>query len=335
MTPFRPVSFAQVAADVPETPDWLVDRLIVKRSLGLMVGDPKAGKSELTYQMVVAVAQGRRFLGRPTVQGGVLIIVAEESRDDAVRRLKHFGLKVTDAVWLWTETVFDTAEDQKKIRDFIKERVALIIIDTLATYLLLDDETDNSKVSRRLKPYVDLAHETGVTALFIHHQRKNRDVDERDNNLQTVRGGTAITAAADAIYQLQKTPGGATTQRRLVITSRYRDLPRALMLDYPDWPDGEYVCQGTPQEQTSAARREKTLALLPTRGPGLTVQEVADRTGTKPGAARQALEDACNADPRMATRTGDGKRRDPYRYLRIVTPAHASDANDEPAEEAA
>lgn len=329
MTPFRPVPFAQLVAEVPETPDWLVDRLVVKGSVGLVAGDPKAGKSEFTYQGLVAVAQGRPFLGRPTVQSDVLIIVAEEMKDDAVRRLQHFGLEVTDPerVWLWTETVEDTAADRQRIREFISGRQnVLVAIDTLTSYLLLPDETNNSVNTARLKPYVDLAHETRTTFLFIHHHRKNGDDGPDNSDIRVVRGGTAITALADAIYQLQKVSGGGTTKRKLTITSRYRDVPRSLMLDYPDWPDGEYVCLGTPEEHADAARREKAVAALLTTGAGLTVKEVADRIGMRPGAARRALEDARTSKPDTLIRTGNGAKGDPYRYLLAETATDAAEA---------
>ena len=324
MTPFRPVPFSQAVAEVPETPDWLVDRLVVKGSLGLVAGDPKAGKSEITAQAAVAVAQGSPFLGRPTVQSDVLIIVAEEMRDDAVRRLQHFGLEPTDPerVWLWTETVEDTEADRRRIREFISEREnVLVIIDTLTSYLLLTDETNNSVNTARLKPYVDLAHETGATFLFIHHLRKNRD--DGTNDIRAVRGGSSIAALADAIYQLQK---GGGTKRKLSITSRYRDVPRSLLLDYPGWPDGEYVCLGPPEEHASAARREKAVAVLPTTGAGLTVKEVVERVGMKPGATRRALEDARTSKGATVMRTGKGTRSDPHRYVRTGSTTDAQTA---------
>src|SRR5713226_4557614 len=100
MTPFRPRSVKELADEVPETPDWLVHHLLPRGSLALLVAYPKVGKSTLATQLAVAVAQGRDFLGRLTQPGGVLYVVAEERRDDVMRRLRHFGMNDTDPIWL-------------------------------------------------------------------------------------------------------------------------------------------------------------------------------------------------------------------------------------------
>jgi hypothetical protein len=311
MTPFLPRSVKDLAEEVPEAPEWLVHGLLPKGTLGLLAAYPKVGKSTLAYQVAVAVAQDREFLGCQTHPGGVLIIVAEEREDDAMRRLREFGMTETDPIWLWTETVADTPADQPKIRQFITERgIALIIIDTFATYLMLQDETDNSAVTRRLKPYVDMAHTTGTTILFVHHERKNRD-EGGGNDTRAIRGGSAILGLADLAFQLQKEAGGGT-RRRLNISGRYQEIPRSFELDYRD---DEYISLGPPEEHTRAAHRRRVLAALPTDGPGLTAKEVATKTGLKEKAARTALEDAHNHA--LATRSGAGRKGDPFRYWRV------------------
>jgi len=325
MTPFLPRHVKDLAEEVPEAPAWLVHGLLPKGALALLAAYPKVGKSTLAAEGAVAVAQGRDFLGRRTEQGGVLLIVAEEMKDDVIRRLRHFGMTDTDPVWLWTETVSDTPKDREDMERFIEEKgIVLVIIDTFASYLMISDETNNSLVTLKLKPYVDMAHQKGTTTvLFVHHERKNRD--EGDDDTRAIRGGGAILGLADVAFQLQKESGGGT-RRRLRIVGRYQEIPPSLKLDYRD---GEYVSLGTPEEHTRVAQREKVLAVLPTEGPGSTVAETAKKAGMKEGAARMALEDAHAA--KAATRTGTGKRGAPYRYLRVGTPM--TDAEPVPAME--
>jgi KaiC/GvpD/RAD55 family RecA-like ATPase len=314
MTPFLPRHVKELASDVPEAPDWLVHGLLPRGTLALLAAYPKVGKSTLVGQLTVAVAQGRPFLGRPTQAGGVLVIVAEEMKDDVMRRLRHFGMEEhKDQIYLWTEGVEDTDADRKKLQNFIQDQhIALVIVDTFASYLLIPDEIDNSAVTRRLKPYVDMAHTTGATILFVHHERKNGE--EGDDSARAIRGGGAILGMADLAFQLQRLSGGGS-RRRLRIVGRYQEIPRSLTLDYVD---DEYVSRGTPEEAGRTAQRDTVLAILPNVGLGLTVKEVATMTQSKEKAVRTALEDAFSC--RSARRSGAGRRGDPFRYSRALEP---------------
>ena len=313
MTPFCPRHVKELANEVPEAPDWLVQGLLPRGTLALLAAYPKVGKSTLVAQLTAAVAQGRTFLGRPTQRGGVLVIVAEERKDDVMRRLRHFGMEEeVDPIYLWTEGVEDTNGDRKKLQKFIQDQnIALVIVDTFASYLLIPDEIDNSEVTRRLKPYVDMAHTTGATILFVHHERKNGE--EGEDSARAIRGGGAILGMADLAFQLQKQGAGA--RRRLRIVGRYQEIPRSLTLDYVD---DEYVSLGTPEEAGRTAQRERVLAILPNGGLGLTVKEVATTMQSKEKAVRTALEDAFSRG--WARRFGVGKKGDPFRYLQALEP---------------
>jgi predicted ATP-dependent serine protease len=310
MSPFLPRPVKDLADETAEAPDWLIHHLLPRGTLGLLVAYPKVGKSTLASQLAVAVAQGRDFLGRPTKQGGVLYVVAEERRDDVMRRLRHFGMADTDPIWLWTETVKDTETDRSLMSKFVADKtIALIIIDTWASYLMIQEETNNSQVTLRMKPYVDMAHASGVVVLFVHHERKNRE--EGNDGAQAIRGGGAILGLADLALQLQR--DGNSTGRKLKIVGRYPDVPLELKLAYEE--EG-YVSLGTPEEASVKALRAKVLAVLPTEEPGFTVEEVMGLAKTKKGATRRALEEACAG--KSAERTGGGKKNDPYRYRRVV-----------------
>jgi KaiC/GvpD/RAD55 family RecA-like ATPase len=318
MTPFRPQWVQNLVAGVREAPEWIVPGLLPRGILALLSAYPKKGKSTLVSQLAVAVAQGKPFLGRGTQQGSVLYIVAEERQDDVLRRLRDFGMTDTDPIVLWSETASDGQGERGELQEFIREHgIVLVIVDTFASYLLVKDETNNSDVTVRLKPYVDIAHDTEATILFVHHERKNQDGG--DDGTRSIRGGGAILGLADLSLQLQQEGGG--TGRRLKIVGRYKGLPQSLKLDYQN---DEYVSLGTTEEHTRKAQRDKIVAVLPTIGAGLTVQEAVKAvTGLKLSTARGALDDAFTAGE--VTREGAGKKGDPFRYRRIVPPHESSD----------
>jgi AAA domain-containing protein len=194
----------------------------------------------------------------------------------------------TDPIGLWSETAIDTPTDRGRLQGFISEhKIALVIIDTFASYLMVQDETNNSMVTSKMKPYVDMAHGTSATILFVHHERKNRE--EGDEDSRAIRGASAILGLAGLSFQLKKVPGGGAG-RRLSIVGRYSEIPSALKLDYQD---DKYVCQGTPDEFTRKAQSEKVSLVLPLEGIGYTVVEVATKVGMKEKATRVALENAC------------------------------------------
>src|SRR5262249_7475506 len=66
-------------------PDWLVDRLLVAGSLGLLYGPPAAGKSLLALDWACSIATGEPWLGRPVRPGPVLYVAAEGSAGLGVR----------------------------------------------------------------------------------------------------------------------------------------------------------------------------------------------------------------------------------------------------------
>jgi hypothetical protein len=240
----------------------------------------------------------------------VLLIVAEERTDDVVRRLRHFGMEENDPIYVWTDGVEDTEKGRLELQAYIEEKsLSLVIIDTFASYLMIADETNNSAVTVRLKPYADMAHAANTVMLFVHHERKSRD--EGDDSTRAIRGGGAILGLADLAFQLQREPGSAT-RRRLKIVGRFSEIPPTLTLDYQN---DAYVSQGTPEEAGRASQREKVLNVLPSEGLGLTTKEVTTKTQLKEKAARTALEDAYGLGAVM--RSGAGKRSDPFRYLRV------------------
>jgi len=101
MTPFCPQHVKDLAGEVSEAPDWRIHGLLPRVTLALLAAYPKVGKSTFAGQLSVAVAQGRDFLGRRASRGGVLYVVAEEQRDDVIRRLRLLGMNdETDPIYI-------------------------------------------------------------------------------------------------------------------------------------------------------------------------------------------------------------------------------------------
>ena len=92
---------ALIAPEAAES--WLVDGMIPLGGLSLMVGAPKAGKSTLARNLVLAAAQGREWLGRAVTQGPALYVTMEGRRQPVIQHFRQMGATRDDpvdlAVW--------------------------------------------------------------------------------------------------------------------------------------------------------------------------------------------------------------------------------------------
>ena len=90
ITPFADplaIGIGDMLDTAPPERRWLLDDLLPLGVVGLLAAGGGTGKSFFTMQMAIAVATGRPFMGIPVGEpGGVLMICAEDERDELHRR---------------------------------------------------------------------------------------------------------------------------------------------------------------------------------------------------------------------------------------------------------
>ncbi|MEZ8218962.1 RNase_H superfamily protein, partial [Candidatus Fervidibacteria bacterium JGI MDM2 SSWTFF-3-K9] len=191
---------------------WQVDGLIKEGDLVILSARPKTAKSIVALNLAACVAMGIPFLGRKVAQGRALF-VAYERHDLTLQRAQKMGLEGCGDFMLWDKLAFGMPRIDAL--DFWQEfittnGVKLFIVDTLAHFIRPElDRLRNAinaydhigNVMERLQVF---ASETGCTVVLIHHDRK----DEGDLDEAKVLGTTALTAAADAIFQLKAMEDG-------------------------------------------------------------------------------------------------------------------------------
>lgn len=77
----------QLAREPAPQRGWLVKDMIPRGRVSLLYGNGGDGKSLLQLQLGVAVATGSDWIGRLPEQGGVLLVSAEDDKDEVHRRL--------------------------------------------------------------------------------------------------------------------------------------------------------------------------------------------------------------------------------------------------------
>lgn len=302
-TNFCPVSAAELLSGEPEPIPWVWEPFLPEGGLALLVAFMKVGKSTFVYALAVAVAQGQPFLGYPTKQGGVLILAVEEHPRDVKLRLRNFGMRPEDPIYVHTGRLDNSEATLNTLKDFIIDKgIKLVILDTLGRFWSLYDENNNAEVVRQVSPLLDLARETDAVVLLVHHERKSGGEQGRG-----IRGGSALFGLVDQALMLERPQGQKGSKRTLKALGRYADTPGEVILELVG---NEYRKLGTPGELSEEAVRVKVLAALTDEAQ--TLESLAQKAGLSEKATKKALEALGN----QVVREGKGVKGDPHTYRR-------------------
>ena len=186
--------------------EFLVEGLIPKSGMGIIAGNPKAGKSFLGLQLCTCIAKGIPFLGRETMQGNVLYLALEDPRSRIDWRSKAtqelLGVDNCDTLEIncqdddWLATVSNGA--LASIEGWIKENpnARFILIDTLQIFQgIRKGQGDSYQLDvEALAPIQRLATSNGIANGCIHHM----------NKAGNVMGSQGILGTADWTLKLWK-----------------------------------------------------------------------------------------------------------------------------------
>jgi len=154
--PIGGVTAAELVARVPEGVEWLVPALVPLRSLVVLGAAPKSGKSLLTLDLAVAVAEGGAFLGHGLERGVALVCNFEDGREELSKRLQR---RAADVEGLGDRLILlDTPPEPAKLLAELlpavqRGRPDLVVVDPLVELLDGRDESccaqhDSSHVTR-------------------------------------------------------------------------------------------------------------------------------------------------------------------------------------------
>jgi RecA-family ATPase len=100
LEPFVPFFAAEIEGKVIKPRDWIVDNVVMAKTVCLFAGPPKSGKSLMIQQLLTAVALGQPWLDRQTKKVKTFGLFAEDPQDELERRqhdiLKHYGSNAAD-----------------------------------------------------------------------------------------------------------------------------------------------------------------------------------------------------------------------------------------------
>lgn len=160
----------------------------------LISGREKSGKSTLIGQASAALSRGGSFLGDELLPLPPLWYAIDEPLPDTVQRERQFDADPE------TTFIFDERPSADDMRAEIESTGArVVVVDTLTELWRgkIRSENDASEIGPFLRPFVDVARDTGVALILLYHATKSGD---------GYRGSADIGATVDIILTLRQ-PG--------------------------------------------------------------------------------------------------------------------------------
>jgi AAA domain/RepB DNA-primase from phage plasmid/Primase C terminal 2 (PriCT-2) len=218
----------------------LVKGLILPTEVGVLYGDPGAGKTFAALDLAWHVALGAPWQKHKTMRAPVLYVALEgvpgfQMRVRAVMQARGdpqgFFKRLKAQISLTADADGTTGLELIKracveLEGLCGQRVGLVVIDTFAAATGGDDENATKEmtafIEKRLKP---IGEATGAAVLIVHHT----------NKAGTMRGSSALTGAADFIIRADRekdAKGNPVGDLRQLFAQKVKDGEEGLLLRY-------------------------------------------------------------------------------------------------------
>lgn len=210
-----PEKLTDVWDNLPELSAPLIDGVLRKGHKLLLAGPSKAGKSFALIEMVIAIAEGKRWLGFRCAQGRVLYVNLELDRASCLHRFRD----VYEALgWLpdnisnidiWNLRGNSVPMDKlapKLIRRAAKKDYAAIIIDPIYK-VLTGDENSADQMAAFCNQFDKVCNKLGAAVIYCHHHSKGYQGGKR--SMDRASGSGVFARDPDALLdlvQLETTP---------------------------------------------------------------------------------------------------------------------------------
>ncbi len=296
-----PTLFSNPTADIL----WLWEPFIPTEALVLLSAYMKVGKSTLIYALISAMVNGKDFLGHKTTKTNILILAVEESERDVRNRLLNFGVNEKDGIYVHIGRMTTSPENYSRVKKFLKEKnIGLVVVDTLSTFISVEDENSNSEVLRAVTPLLDIAHGEKVTVIMVHHNNKG----EGDGG-KGIRGASSLFGLVDQAIILKYHGSHKGRFRRVETLGRYDETPRETIIEMDD--NYGYTSIGSEADAVVDQIQLEVRTVLIALGVPATLVEISEQL---PQRKLKAIQKALSPPPVWIKREGKGVRGDPFKF---------------------
>lgn len=300
--------------------DWLWEGFIAKRTVGVLAGEPKGGKSEILAAFVAAITNGAEWLGKTLAKTKVLI-VTEEGDHDLIDKLSRYGVDRSQVLAYTRDAAgMSPAKWGRLLKQITRKAkrfdARLIIIDTFSFWAAIEGEGERVEgVVREALVILQQLRSANLGTILVHHSVKAKDME----GISALRGTGAFAANVESVgiyRRASKAP--EDPKRRLEIYSRIAPctelaVKRVMPHDAQIAPYFEVVGQGSHEEKkNSAAADERIVKAIAKVGTWVSTKSLPEITGL----GSRTLDSRLPAlvEGGRIVRIGSGARGDQFRY---------------------
>ena len=217
----------------------LIEGILRQGHKMLISGPSKAGKSFLLMELCVAVAEGRKWIGRQCMQGRVLYINLELDKASCGNRFLEIyaknGIKSPNAqnLDIWNLRGKALPLNQlipKLLRRARNSHYAAIIIDPIYK-VITGDENNATDMSNFCNLFDKICTELGASAIYVHHHSKGAQIGKK--SMDRASGSGVFARDPDALLDMIEIEGDpedpTTTAWR--VESTLREFPSMQPID--------------------------------------------------------------------------------------------------------
>lgn len=183
-------------------PVWVVEGLLLERSLAVIFGQPKSFKSFIALDLALCIASGRPFHGATVVRGRACYVAAEghaaETRDRVLAWCAENSVE-PESLTDWFRLVVSgiRLDDAKSVKEFLKGAPLdydVFVFDTLNRNMA-GNESDTKDMTVVVAGCDMVRREMQAMVIVVHHSGVDKTRE---------RGSTALRGAADTVLKVAR-----------------------------------------------------------------------------------------------------------------------------------
>lgn len=184
---------------------WLI-KDILPPGLTILAGRPKSGKSFLALNIATKLTISENvFNNYETNKRRILFISNEDSERRIKNRITHSKFEKSNLSFYFESFYFIDGFEEKLKYLIERNKIDLIIVDTLAKALRLSNSTKNQYFVEyeTMGKIQDFCRKNNISIILLHHTRKA----VAEYVIDSILGTTGMSGAVDTIWLLKKKNG--------------------------------------------------------------------------------------------------------------------------------
>ena len=208
---FELMSIADMEANIKE-PEWLIDQILERNTIGSIFGSPKSGKSLISLSMMMAISNGTEWFGHSVKQTPVVLFCGEGERSMHKRILawaKFNEQSVRDNPFRMSNRparILDDADFaliMQTLKNTYEELgdIGCVCIDTLQrNWGGTGDENSSSDMGKFIQRVDEIKYEFNANVVIVHHSG-------HVGGKSRARGSSVLPSSVDFEFQVDRKDG--------------------------------------------------------------------------------------------------------------------------------